>query len=176
MGAIPAMVFTLLARPLPANTRRPAASCTSTHESAEKLKRKSRAGRIRRRAAASGVAGARPRRRRRGAAAAAACAGGRRRRRSGRIVRSARHGIGGELGRVRVRARRFGCAVGGCASATDAASAESCSRRGSAGAARALMPGLPPKHAADEQLRSARRARELRPRQVCSRRAHRCAA
>src|SRR5258708_17423893 len=40
MGATPAMVFTLLARPLPANTRRPAASCTSTHESAEKLKRR----------------------------------------------------------------------------------------------------------------------------------------
>src|ERR1700738_4227449 len=40
MGAIPAMVFTLLARPLPANTRRPAASCTSTHESAEKLNRR----------------------------------------------------------------------------------------------------------------------------------------
>src|SRR3984893_16441110 len=40
MGAIPAMVLTLLARPLPANTRRPAASCTSTHESAEKLKRR----------------------------------------------------------------------------------------------------------------------------------------
>src|ERR1700676_4053186 len=40
MGATPAMVFTLLARPLPANTRRPAASWTSTHESAEKLKRR----------------------------------------------------------------------------------------------------------------------------------------
>src|SRR4029077_20279975 len=40
MGAIPAMVFMLLARPLPANTRRPAASCTSTHESAEKLRRR----------------------------------------------------------------------------------------------------------------------------------------
>src|SRR5882672_8794692 len=39
MGATPAMVFTLLALPLPANTRRPAASCTSTQESAEKLKR-----------------------------------------------------------------------------------------------------------------------------------------
>src|ERR1700686_5304938 len=40
MGAIPATVLTLLARPLPANARRPAASCTSTHESAEKLKRR----------------------------------------------------------------------------------------------------------------------------------------
>src|ERR1700682_5810658 len=40
MGAVPAIVFTLLARPLPANTRRPAASCTSTHESAEKLNRR----------------------------------------------------------------------------------------------------------------------------------------
>src|SRR5271163_1503412 len=40
MGAIPAMVFMLFARPLPANTRRPAASCTSTHESAEKLRRR----------------------------------------------------------------------------------------------------------------------------------------
>ena len=40
MGAMPAMVLTLLARPLPANARRPAASCTSTQESAEKLKRR----------------------------------------------------------------------------------------------------------------------------------------
>jgi len=40
MGAMPATVFTLLARPFPANARRPAASCTSTHESAEKLIRR----------------------------------------------------------------------------------------------------------------------------------------
>ena len=40
MGAMPAMVFTLLARPLPAKARRPAASCTSTQESAEKLNRR----------------------------------------------------------------------------------------------------------------------------------------
>src|SRR5882757_291951 len=38
-GAAPAMVFTLLARPLPAKVRLPLASCTSTQESAEKLKR-----------------------------------------------------------------------------------------------------------------------------------------
>src|ERR1700733_1286691 len=40
MGAIPATVFTLLARPLPAKTRLPAASWMSTHESAEKLMRR----------------------------------------------------------------------------------------------------------------------------------------
>src|SRR5579863_9622338 len=40
MGAIPATVFTLLARPLPAKTRLPAASWISTHESAEKLMRR----------------------------------------------------------------------------------------------------------------------------------------
>src|SRR5271163_3152417 len=40
MGPRPSMLFTLLARPLPANTWWPAASCTSTHESAEKLRRR----------------------------------------------------------------------------------------------------------------------------------------
>src|ERR1700678_2222133 len=39
IGATPATVFTLLARPWPANTRRPSASRTVTQESAEKLKR-----------------------------------------------------------------------------------------------------------------------------------------
>src|SRR6267142_4052107 len=39
MGAAPAMVLTLLAWPRPANRRCPDASCTSTHESAEKLNR-----------------------------------------------------------------------------------------------------------------------------------------
>jgi hypothetical protein len=34
------MIFTLFARPLPANARLPAASCTSTQESAENLKRR----------------------------------------------------------------------------------------------------------------------------------------
>src|SRR5882757_4879574 len=38
-GAAPAMVFTLLASPLPAKVRLPLASCTSTQESAEKLRR-----------------------------------------------------------------------------------------------------------------------------------------
>src|SRR5450759_2708894 len=42
-GAVPAIALTLFARPLPANRRRPAESCTSTHESAEKLRRR-RAG------------------------------------------------------------------------------------------------------------------------------------
>jgi hypothetical protein len=40
MGAMPVMVFTLFARPLPANSLLPAASCMSTHESAEKLNRR----------------------------------------------------------------------------------------------------------------------------------------
>ena len=40
MGAAPATFFTLLASPLPANVRLPDASCTSTQESAEKLKRR----------------------------------------------------------------------------------------------------------------------------------------
>src|SRR5450759_4669203 len=39
-GAMPAIVLTLLARPLPANKRWPAESCTSTHELAEKLRRR----------------------------------------------------------------------------------------------------------------------------------------
>src|ERR1017187_6129481 len=42
-GAVPAIALTLFARPLPANRRRPAESCTSTHESAEKFRRR-RAG------------------------------------------------------------------------------------------------------------------------------------
>src|ERR1700678_2605111 len=54
IGATPATVFTLLARPWPANTRRPSASRTSTQESEEKLNR-SRARPAP--AAASGCAG-----------------------------------------------------------------------------------------------------------------------
>src|ERR1700678_2337348 len=40
MGASPAMILTLLAWPKPANTRWPDLSRTSTHASAEKLKRR----------------------------------------------------------------------------------------------------------------------------------------
>ena len=159
-GAVPAIVLTLLARPFPANRRAPAESCTSTQESAEKLRRK-------RARPAPGAIGVRR-------AAAAACGVAAVTRRAGGRARWPASRCRGRAGRLvaarrrRRRARRMSAARAALVCALDRVSAgdrpPSAGRRGAAGGtARSLVPRRATKKRRRRATRPPRRRAMLRP-------------